>query len=173
MSVDKIANIRQRLAEGRSRLQGLKQMSVDKIANIRQRLAEGRRMLRTRSESDELGNSLMTKPECLTNQVGNTRIAVQKDINHDRQFLSGIFCESSQINMLTLHNTELELIPQSVYKLPPNVDRVIVNGSKLSCVEMKYSFLFRKVDFPINLPEQQCKSQSLHLFFSLGRNKNQ
>ena len=32
----------------RSRLQGLKQMSVDKIANIRQRLAEGRRMLRTR-----------------------------------------------------------------------------------------------------------------------------
>ena len=40
----------------------------------------------------------------------------------------GIFCESS---MLTLHNTELELIPQSVYKLPPNVDRVIVNGSRL------------------------------------------
>ena len=33
--------------------------------------------------------------------------------------------------MLTLHNTELELIPQNVYKLPPNVDRVIVNGSSL------------------------------------------
>jgi len=109
----------------RSRLQGLKQMSVDKIANIRQRLAEGRRMLRTRSESDELGGGMMTKPECLTSQVGNTRIAVQRDIGRDRQFLSGIFCESS---MLTLHNTELELIPQNVYKLPPNVDRVIVNG---------------------------------------------
>ena len=38
----------------RSRLQGLKQMSVDKIANIRQRLAEGRRMLRTRYTQSSL-----------------------------------------------------------------------------------------------------------------------
>ena len=38
----------------RRRLSGLKQMSVEKIANIRQRLAEGRRLLRTRSESDDL-----------------------------------------------------------------------------------------------------------------------
>jgi hypothetical protein len=33
-------------AEGRSRLAGLKQMSVEKIASIRQRLAEGRKLLR-------------------------------------------------------------------------------------------------------------------------------
>ena len=38
----------------RRRLSGLKQMSVEKIANIRQRLAEGRRLLRTRSESEDL-----------------------------------------------------------------------------------------------------------------------
>ena len=73
----------------RSRLQGLKQMSVDKIANIRQRLAEGRRMLRT---SEELANGGMTKPECLTSHVGNTRLAVQRDIGKDRQFLSGRTC---------------------------------------------------------------------------------
>ena len=42
-----------------------------------------------RSESDELGGGMMTKPECLTSQVGNTRIAVQRDIGRDRQFLSG------------------------------------------------------------------------------------
>ena len=38
----------------RRRLSGLRQMSVEKIANIRQRLAEGRRLLRTRSESEDL-----------------------------------------------------------------------------------------------------------------------
>ena len=42
----------------RRRLSGLKQMSVEKIANIRQRLAEGRRLLRTRSESEDLARHL-------------------------------------------------------------------------------------------------------------------
>ena len=42
----------------RRRLSGLKQMSVEKIANIRQRLAEGRRLLRTRSENEDLARYL-------------------------------------------------------------------------------------------------------------------
>ena len=79
----------------RRRLSGLKQMSVEKIANIRQRLAEGRRLLRTRSESEDLARYLSASvshkctlfstrsgvgsAECITGQVGAARLAVQGD----------------------------------------------------------------------------------------------
>jgi hypothetical protein len=101
----------------RRRLSGLKQLSVEKIATIRQRLAEGRRLLRTRSESEDLARSGLGGPECITGQVlvhpsisvllvsnswrgyppppvppqvGSARLAVQGSHQHgSRQLLSG------------------------------------------------------------------------------------
>ena len=56
----------------RRRLSGLKQMSVEKIANIRQRLAEGRRLLRTRSESEDLARCIFL-PLMLSPRASNVR----------------------------------------------------------------------------------------------------
>ena len=71
----------------RSRLQSIKQLSVDRIANLRHRLSEGRRMLRTRSETEDLGPH--SRPESLAGQFGPTWFTVHRDVQQHKYFLSG------------------------------------------------------------------------------------
>ena len=71
----------------RSRLQSIKQLSVDRIANLRHRLSEGRRMLRTRSETEDSGPH--SRPESLAGQFGNTWFTVHRDLQQHKYFLSG------------------------------------------------------------------------------------
>ena len=76
----------------RTRLQSIKQMSVDRIANLRNRLAEGRRLLKSRSEADETLGMFHAKIECVTQDVENNKLSVHKDIrNQQRYFLAGIY----------------------------------------------------------------------------------
>merc|ERR1719431_1328398 len=56
------------IVESRGRLSSIKQMSVGKIANLRNRIAEGRKLLRSKSESDDL--MLPDKPINITTEVG-------------------------------------------------------------------------------------------------------
>ena len=71
----------------RSRLQSIKQLSVDRIANLRHKLSEGRRMLRTRSETEDV--TAHSRPEVLTGQFGNTWFTVHNDLQQHKYFLSG------------------------------------------------------------------------------------
>ena len=131
----------------RSRLQSIKQLSVDRIANLRHRLSEGRRMLRTRSETEDPAPH--SRPESLTAQFGNTWFTVHSDLQPHKYILSGnsqlhhhhhhhqlsdltlalTVGLSSDKSLLSLHNAELEVLPQSNYKLPPpHPDKVAING---------------------------------------------
>ena len=70
----------------RTRLQSIKQMSVDRIANLRNRLAEGRRLLKTRAEAGEGGARVeLVTPDITTGPL----LAVQTDTGTQRYFLSG------------------------------------------------------------------------------------
>ena len=70
----------------RTRLQSIKQMSVDRIANLRNRLAEGRRLLKTRAEAGEGG----ARVELVTpDTAAGPLLAVQTDTGSQRYFLSG------------------------------------------------------------------------------------
>ena len=70
----------------RTRLQSIKQMSVDRIANLRNRLAEGRRLLKTRAEAGEGGARVeLVTPDITTGPL----LAVQTDTGSQRYFLSG------------------------------------------------------------------------------------
>ena len=73
----------------RTRLQSIKQMSVDRIANLRHRLAEGRRMLKTRSEVDEAGPG-SARVECVASDVASSSWSVQRDVSHQNYFLAGV-----------------------------------------------------------------------------------
>ena len=73
----------------RTRLQSIKQMSVDRIANLRHRLAEGRRMLKTRSEVDEAGPG-SARVECVASDVASNSWSVQRDVSHQNYFLAGL-----------------------------------------------------------------------------------
>ena len=73
----------------RTRLQSIKQMSVDRIANLRHRLAEGRRMLKTRSEVDEAGPG-SARVECVASDVASNSWSVQRDVSHQNYFLAGV-----------------------------------------------------------------------------------
>ncbi|XP_023343350.1 uncharacterized protein LOC111712841 [Eurytemora carolleeae] len=57
------------IIESRGRLSGLKQMSVEKITNLRNRLAEGRKLLRSKSECEDIFGS-SSRPICITPQIG-------------------------------------------------------------------------------------------------------
>ena len=130
-------------SSGRSRLAGFKQLSFASLANIRQKISEGRRLLAASStrvigsnsdvSSSDLYNSRGSLsshrgskvdcegiPEALNTKVGGTRLSVQqatsaKNIHGqghsgtDGMVLGGLFPETA---ILTFHNIELEVLPQ-------------------------------------------------------------
>lgn len=134
----------------RSRLAGLKQMSVASLANLRQRLSEGRRLLDRRvgggaNQTDHKdymtvpipdgcpGTSL---PEALASKVGDTQLEVQEGTTgHGGKILSGLFPDTA---ILTMHNCELEVLPQAAFRLPKAtskvlfLDKVMLAGSEAS-----------------------------------------
>ena len=73
----------------RTRLQSIKQMSVDRIANLRTRLAEGRRLLKSRSEAEMSGATSQTRVECVSSDLDSHVYSVQRDLNMQRYYLSG------------------------------------------------------------------------------------
>ena len=81
----------------RSRLQSIKQLSVDRIATLRHRLSEGRKMLRTRSETEDVVPH--SRPESLAGQFGDTWFTVHSDFQQHKYILSG----NSHTSHLTPH----------------------------------------------------------------------
>ncbi|PSN32070.1 hypothetical protein C0J52_16221 [Blattella germanica] len=145
----------------RSRLQGLKQLSVEKLTNLRQRLAETRskgaaamavnmhfRRESSGSSSDDttgspsqLGKQTTAEgteapvshhvttgpqPEKLSVQVGATFLCPQ--FAKGRDLLSGYYDPTS---ILTIHGMSLELIPLSVHKLASNSRDILVTDKFL------------------------------------------
>ncbi|XP_066992544.2 uncharacterized protein ca [Anabrus simplex] len=132
----------------RSRLQGLKQLSVEKLASLRQKLAETRskgvtsvgnsntRRESSSSSSDETASishkrnsssasdsSHITtgpSPERLCVQVGETYLHPQ--YMRGRYLLSGYYAPSS---ILTIHGMSMEIVPLFVHKLPPDCRDVL------------------------------------------------
>ena len=72
----------------RTRLQSIKQMSVDRIANLRSRLAEGRRLLKSRSEA-ELGGGGQARLECISSDLSQRSWSVQKQTEQQTYVLAG------------------------------------------------------------------------------------
>ena len=85
----------------RSRLQSIKQLSVDRIATLRHRLSEGRKMLRTRSETEDVVPH--SRPESLAGQFGDTWFTVHSDLQQHKYILSG----NSHTSHLTPHTSHL------------------------------------------------------------------
>ena len=72
-------------------------------------------------------------PEPLTARVGDTQVSVQHQAD-STQILAGIFPDTA---ILTLHNSELEVLPQAAYKLPRGAERVLMMGKKMMVVSTK------------------------------------
>ena len=115
-------------AGGRSRFSGLRQ----EFATFRQRLSEsGRRMMSSMTSTDLEPDALdgaasalgleADRPESLTSRVGDTEVSVQR-WKSDTIF-SGVFRDAS---ILTVHNSALEVLPQSAFKLPRETNRVLM-----------------------------------------------
>lgn len=126
----------------RSRLAGFRQFSAASFATIRQRISEsGRRMLATTSASGQVEVAVEAKEgelsddqgikrgiESLSEKVGDTRISIQtskfKRIqNTSGSIMAGIFPDGS---VLTLFNSELEVLPQSAFRLPKTAEKVLL-----------------------------------------------
>ena len=140
----------QQQPQPRSRLSGLRQMSAAGFANLRQRLSEGRKMLdrrvSTSSTSVEIGveaveasGGHVVKPESLASKIGDTRVSVQRT-SGDLQILAGVFPDTA---ILTVHNCDLEVMPQSAYKLPRGtVDVLLLNKVMLvSTVQLGHGYI--------------------------------
>jgi hypothetical protein len=133
----------------RSRLSGLKQISVAGLANLRQRISDGKRLMldgrkggggasSTCSNSSaasasnsivELGEEALETspspfpaPDSLHPKMGDARVSVQRS-SSDLQILAGVFHETA---ILTVHNCDLEVVPQSAFKLPLGVDKILI-----------------------------------------------
>ena len=71
----------------RTRLQSIKQMSVDRIANLRNKLAEGRRLLKSRSECEGVEGG-QARLECVSSDLNSVTWSVQRD-GTKQYYLSG------------------------------------------------------------------------------------
>ncbi|TRY75583.1 hypothetical protein TCAL_13348 [Tigriopus californicus] len=131
--------------EYRSRLSGLKQMSAAGLASLRQRLNEGRKLLDRRvsnpsssgsgggievaEEATELGGILNIshgRLESLAAKIGDTRVSVQvSPKNGPDPILAGVFPDTA---ILTFHNCELEVLPQTAFKLPRGTERLLIQN---------------------------------------------
>lgn len=131
--------------EYRSRLSGLKQMSAAGLASLRQRLNEGRKLLDRRvsnpsssgsgqgievaEEATELGGILNIshgRLEPLAAKIGDTRVSVQiSPKNGPDPILAGVFPDTA---ILTFHNCELEVLPQTAFKLPRGTERLLIQN---------------------------------------------
>ena len=127
----------------RSRLAGLKQMSVASIASLRQRLGETRKIFdrkfqggQASSQSNNNNNSHLDHlavpisssnsdvlPESLASKVGATQLQVQSSNSGQQKVISGLFKDTA---ILTMHNHELEVLPQVAFKLPKQTDIVLI-----------------------------------------------
>ena len=136
----------------RSRLSGLKQISVAGLANLRQRISDGKRMMLDgrrggggSSGSSTASNSVVEMaeeaidsssnasgsttalprvptPESLHPKVGDARVSVQRS-SSGLQILAGVFPDSA---ILTVHNVDLEVVPQSAFKVPSGSDKILI-----------------------------------------------
>ena len=68
-------------------------------------------------------------PESLTTRVGDTQVSIQRQ--GDSQILAGIFPDTA---ILTMHNIELEVLPQAAYKLPRGAEQVLMLGKSMMIV---------------------------------------
>eukprot|EP00095_Tigriopus_kingsejongensis_P005381 maker-scaffold1024_size69702-snap-gene-0.11 protein:Tk05381 transcript:maker-scaffold1024_size69702-snap-gene-0.11-mRNA-1 annotation:"PREDICTED: uncharacterized protein LOC103572785" len=131
--------------EYRSRLSGLKQMSAAGLASLRQRLSEGRKLLDRRvsnpstgngavvvaEEASELGGILNIshgRLEPLAAKIGDTRVCVQKSGRDQIEILAGVFPDTA---ILTFHNSELEVLPQTAFKLPRGTERLLIQDGMI------------------------------------------
>ena len=150
----------------RSRLAGLKQMSVASIASLRQRLGETRKIFDRKfqnqgsssnnnyspnghhlnhltvpvmsSSLSSSSNSSDCLPESLASKVGATQLQVQSFSSPNGQkVISGLFKDTA---ILTMHNYELEVLPQVAFKLPKQTDIVLILD-KLMVVRINRSTL--------------------------------
>lgn len=129
------------LAAPRSRLSGLRQLSAVGLANLRSKLSEGRKMLDRKMSSSvssvASSNSnldtgadnpdsvdVQRGPQDISSRIGDTKISVQRN-QSGTQVLAGIFPDSA---VLTIHNCELEVLPQSAFKLPRGSNKVLLMG---------------------------------------------
>jgi hypothetical protein len=96
-------------------------MSVASIASLRHRLSEGRKILDRRLGGSGQNHNGSTEhlhvpnfesssylPEPLASKVGDTQLHVQIEANGSK-VLSGLFPDTA---ILTMHNSELEVLPQ-------------------------------------------------------------
>ena len=125
----------------KSRLSGLKQISAAGLANLRQRISEGKRLLVERKVSSSTSSSNLStvevgeeateaandseggssEAEPLSSKIGETFVSVQR--TSKLQILAGVFPGTA---VLTIHNCELEVMPQSAYKLPRGTERILL-----------------------------------------------
>ncbi len=80
----------------------------------------------------------MVGVEPLSAKVGDTRVSVQRSGGcggdgggGEPPLLAGVFPETA---ILTMHNSEMEVLPQSAYKLPRGTERVLLLGDKVMLV---------------------------------------
>ena len=80
------SNGEQEAGQQRTRRQSIKQMAVDRIANLRSRLAEGRRLLKSRSEAEMGGQARM---ECISSDISQNKWSVQQQTDQQTYVLAG------------------------------------------------------------------------------------
>ncbi|KAH0535397.1 uncharacterized protein LOC123267719 [Cotesia glomerata] len=110
----------------RSRLQGLKQLSVEKLAIIRQKLAESRnkntanrRDSGSSSGTDELEASPKLQPrnrDTLILEPLLEDIYLSPQYTRQGQHLYTAYCASS--NHITIHGPDISVVPNFMYKMP-------------------------------------------------------
>ncbi|XP_057334647.1 uncharacterized protein LOC130673595 [Microplitis mediator] len=111
----------------RSRLQGLKQLSVEKLAIIRQKLAESRNKnatnLRRDSESSSGTDELEASPKLLPRNRDTLileplleDIYLSPQYTRQGQHLYTAYCAGS--NHITIHGTDISVVPYHMYKMP-------------------------------------------------------
>lgn len=130
-SIDKPDEIRP--YQTRSRLQGLKQLSVEKLAVLKQKLAETRNknltnpVIRQDSESSSSNEDYDTtkKIETIINpEFLSEDVFLSPQYTRQGQHLYTAYCKTT--NHITIHGTDVSVIPQHMYKMPEPCQDVIL-----------------------------------------------
>lgn len=108
----------------RSRLQGLKQLSVEKLASLKQKLAETRSKTgRKRVEDDRESTGSSESSEVNEKVTYLEATVLEKQFARNRHLLSGYYQPGS---LLTVYSVEVDSVPMFVYKLPGEVQEVVL-----------------------------------------------
>ncbi|KAK6640099.1 hypothetical protein RUM43_008376 [Polyplax serrata] len=112
-------------SSSRIRLQGLKQMSVGKLATLKHKIAESRsKMVVKQNCSDEsLSSTVGGSPENIGSLIGETQLSCQSI--GEEVVLAGYYPPSQ---LLTIHSSNLELAPRSTHKMAVETEEILLCG---------------------------------------------